>query len=261
MSTHFAANVAGVVGSYVTFALPRKWRVDGTRPAVILLPGSGEGALFPFNAAVAQPLIKALTDAGFPVGCATPLNQWGNDVARNWVSSIRTHMQTKLGAQPGKIGLVGLSQGGLNALSWAGDHPNLTGAVTGYMAPPDLAYAAGTSGYGNSVNDAYGGAYNDGSMGAEYNPQRMAEAGKYAGIPIDLVYASNDDVVPLSLQTAFKNAVGSNVTMFDGGATGHSWEITRAKPTTLTRLITQMAGIQPSAASSTFPLQFPATLT
>lgn len=242
MSTHFATGIPGIPTEYVTFALPRKWKRDGSKPAVIICPGTGEGPLFPFNPTVAQPTIKALTDAGFPVGCATPINQWGNDYGRLWISSIRNYMQDTLGARAGKIGLVGLSQGGFNVLNWAGQYPELTGAVTGYMAPPDLAYAASANGYGNAVNDAYGG-YNEATMGAKYNPQTMAEAGKYAGIPIELVYASNDDVVPLSLQTAFKAAVGSNVVQVDGGATGHSWAVTTANPATLARLVALMNAI------------------
>ncbi|MBI3889751.1 hypothetical protein HY312_04245 [Candidatus Saccharibacteria bacterium] len=241
MSTHYVTGVAGIPTETVTFALPRKWTSSGTKPAIILLPGTGEGTQFPFNPTVAQPLIKALTDAGFPVGCATPINQWGNDYCRLWISSIRTHMQTVLGARTGKIGLIGLSQGGFNVLSWAGANSTLTGAVTGYLAPPDLEIAAGTQGYGNAVNDAYGGTYSEITMGAQYNPQTMAENGAYAGIPIELVYASNDDVVPLSMQTAFKNAVGSNVVQVNGGATGHSWNVTTANAQILPRLVSQMS--------------------
>lgn len=240
MSTHFLTGVAGIESEWVTVALPRTWRGDGSRPGVVLVPGSGEGPLFPFNPTVAQPLIEALTDAGFAVGCATPLNQWGNAYARTWISSVRALLQNRYGARAGKIGLAGLSQGGLNVLSWAGANPSLTGAVTGYMAPPDLAYAAGANGYGASVNAAYGGQYVEASMGATYNPQTMAAAGKYAGIPIELVYASNDDVVPLSLQTAFRDAVGSNVTMRNGGATGHSWSVTYQNPAVLASLVQQI---------------------
>ncbi|RZK45624.1 MAG: hypothetical protein EOO94_04070 [Pedobacter sp.] len=241
MSTHFVTGVAGIPNENVTFALPRKWTRNGSKPAVILLPGTGEGPLFPFNTSVAQPLIKALTDAGFPVGCATPINQWGNDYCRLWISSIRTHMQSVLGARSGKIGLVGLSQGGFNVLSWAGANAGLTGAVTGYLAPPDLEYAASAQGYSNAVNDAYGGSYSETTMGAFYNPQTMAENGAYENIPIELIYASNDDVVPLSMQTTFKNTVGSNVVQINGGATGHSWNITTSDPQILPRLVSQMS--------------------
>lgn len=241
MSTHYITGIAGIPTETVTIALPRKWARNGDKPAIILLPGTGEGTLFPFNPAVAQPLIKALTDAGFPVGCATPINQWGNDYCRLWISSIRAHMQSVLGARAGKIGLIGLSQGGFNVLSWAGANPSLTGAVTGYLAPPDLEFAASAQGYGTAVNNAYGGTYSEATMGAQYNPQTMAENGAYAGIPIELVYASNDDIVPLSMQTAFKNAVGSNVIQVNGGATGHSWDVTTSDVQILPRLVAQMS--------------------
>lgn len=237
------SGIPGIPNEKVTIALPRVWRGNGSTPAVILAPGSGEGDQFPFNKTVAQPLIEALTDAGFAVGCVTPMNQWGNDYCRLWITSTQQYMKDRFGARPGKIGLVGLSQGGLNVLSWAGANPALTGAVTGYMAPPDLEYAAGTSGYGNSVKDAYGGTYNEAVMGPIYNPQTMAEAGKYAGIPIELIYATNDDVVPLSLQTNFASAVGNNVVMKSGGATGHSWSVTYSDPSILRSLVSQMRAI------------------
>lgn len=244
MSTHFLSDVAGLTGERVTIALPRDWKRAGAKPAVIVCPGTSEDAGFPFQPAIAQPLITALTDAGFPVGCVTPINRWGNDNARNWFTRVRTLMQSPAyGAKAGKVGLVGLSQGGLNVLSWAGANPTLVGAVTTYLAPCDLSVAAAAAGYGAAVNAAYGGTYNDSSQGAAYNPQRMAEAGKYAGIPIELVYASNDAVVPLPQMQTFKNTVGANALLRNGGATGHEWAVTRTAPAIVPALLAQMNGV------------------
>lgn len=226
MSTTLLRSIPGLPDEMVTVALPRQWRRDGSRPAVIVLPGTGESWDFPLNPVVAQPLIEALTDAGFPVGCATPANQWGNAYSRTWITAVKNYLQTSLGAKAGKIGLVGLSQGGLNALSWAGANPTLTGAVTAYITPPDLEFAASSSGYGSSVDAAYGGDYVEATMGATFNPQTMAEAGKYGSIPIEMVYASNDDVVPFSLPSAFKTAVGASARLVNAGPTGHSWSVT-----------------------------------
>lgn len=144
-----------------------------------------------------------------------------------------------VGARSGKIGLIGLSQGTANALSWAGANPTLTGAVTAYLPAPDLNYAP----FKSSIDGAYGGNYTEASYGAAYNPQTMAAAGKYAGIPIDLITASNDTTTPAALATAFKNAVGANAVIRNGGATGHEWAVTYTDPAIRAALLTQMAGV------------------
>ena len=229
--------IPGIPTETVTLALPRLWTGNASKPAVIVCPGSGER--YPWSVQpIAAPLTNALVAAGFPVACATPIEQWGNDNARNWITSIRTYMQSPaVGAKPGKIGLVGLSQGACNVLSWAGANPTLTGAITGYLPATNL------QSFKSVANAAYGDNYNEATMGATYNPQTMAAAGKYAGIPIELVHASNDTIVPLSMVQAFKNAVGANAVMRNGGATGHEGTVITSDPTILPALISQMNAI------------------
>lgn len=243
MSTQLVTGIAGIPSERVTIALPRLWQRDGSKPAIILCPGTDDDYRFAYDSTIAQPLIKTLTDAGYPVACITPVTLWGNATARQWITDVRTYMQSLVvGARSGKIGLVGLSQGSLNVLSWAGNNAALAGGVTAYLPVTDLGFVK-TSGYGAALDAAYGGSYVEATHGANNNPITMANANRYAGVPIDLVYSSNDPLIPIGYPTAFKNAVGSNAVLRDGGTTGHSWGVTRAAPGIVTALIAQMDAI------------------
>ena len=251
MATSLITLSANSLAHKVVVCTPRKWKRDGSKPGVILIPGTAETYTFPFLPTVGQPLVKQIVDAGYPVLAiqATSTvggagNLWANDACYAMIAAARTYLQsTAIGAKAGKVGLVGLSQGALDVLAWAGESPTLTGGVTAYLPNSDLAATAAHPSYSASVNAAYGGAYNESTHGPTHNPITQASAGKFAGIPINLVYASNDDVIAYSYTDAFVNAVGANAVPINGGATGHDWPVTWTNAPVKAALLTQLAAI------------------
>ena len=129
-----------------------------------------------------------------------------------------------------------------HVLAWAGQNPTLAGAVTAYLPNTDLAATAANGTYGPSVNAAYGGKYVQGTHGANHNPITQAGLGKFAGVPINLVYASDDPLIAYSYPESFAAAVGSNAVLINGGATGHEWPVTTGA-TAKAALLAQMAAI------------------
>ena len=250
MPTSLITLTANSLAHRVVLCTPKKWKRDGSKAGVILIPGTDETYTFPFLSTVGQPLIKQFLDAGHPVlafqasstvGGAG--NLWANDACYAMIAAARTYLQsTAVGAKSGKVILSGLSQGTLDVLAWAGENPSLVAAITGYLPNTDLAATAQAAGYSASVASAYGGSYVQGTHGPTHNPITQASAGKFSSIPsINLVYANNDSVIAFSYPQAFKTAVGNNVTLIDGGATGHNWPVTWTNQSVKTALANQLA--------------------
>lgn len=225
---------------FVSIALPRGWSRDSSRPAVIVLPGTAEIFNFPYLPAVGQPLISQIVEAGYPVAAVQASstiggagNLWANDKAYGFIDAMRIYMQsTAVGAKSGKVILVGLSQGALNVLAYAGRYPANVAAVQAYLPNTSLAGTAATPGYSASVNAAYSGGYSDAIYGATHSPEIMMNnsTNPYT-MPINLVYANNDALIPFSYPSTFANTINgrtdtNNVQLIDGGATGHDWAIT-----------------------------------
>lgn len=166
-------------------------------------------------------IVAALVSAGHPVlacelGGATT---WGNDTSLARVTTARSYLQASMGARPGKVALLGLSMGGLTALAWAGANSALTAGVVGLIPVVNIAdiHTSNRGGATATINAAYGGAYSDATLGATHNPQRMAAAGKYAGIPIRTYYGDSDAICVPATQTAFASSSGAITTRLTGG--------------------------------------------
>ncbi len=250
MATSLITNTMNSLDHRVVIATPRKWKRDGTKPGIIFIPGTDETYKFAVLPNQGQPVVQQLLDAGYPVAAFQASstvggigNLWANDACYAMIAAMRTYLQSSaVGAKAGKIGLVGLSQGALDVLAWAGQNPTLTGGVTAYLPNTDLAATAAHPTYGASVDSAYGGNYVQGTHGATHSPITQAGLGKFAGVPINLVYASNDPVIAPTYPQQFAAAVGSNAVLIDGGATGHAWPITLGAAAT-SALLTQMASV------------------
>ena len=249
-ATYLTTQTINSITHTIVYATPRGWKADGSKRGVIVVPGTAETTKSGLTVATALPLINQILAAGNPVaffqasstgGGAGDL--WANDACYTMISAMRTYLQSSaVGAKAGKVGLVGLSQGALDVLAWAGQNPTLAGAVTAYLPNTDLAATAANATYGPSVNAAYGGKYIEGTHGANHNPITQAGLGKFAGVPINLVYASNDPLIAYSYTESFAAAVGSNAVLINGGATGHEWSVTTGA-TAKAALLAQMAAI------------------
>ena len=225
---------------FVGTALPRGWKRDGSRPGVIVMPGTDEAFDFCYPPTKGQRLVDQIVQAGYPCGLiqptATPTgigNLWANDNAYSFIDAMKTYLQgSEVGARAGKIVVVGLSQGALNALAYAGRYPEKVAAVQAYLPNTSLAATKAAAGYTASLNSAYGGNYTDATYGAQHSPEIMMNlATNPYTMPINLVYASDDPVIPFSYPNAFASTVNgrtgaNNVALINGGAVGHDWAVT-----------------------------------
>jgi predicted esterase len=145
-------------------------------------------------------------DAGGP-------QTWGNQAAIDGAQRSYTRLQIMRGVKPGKVFLIGASMGGLTALNWAAANPDKIAGIVLIIPVINLndIKVNNRGGYASLVNAAYGGNYDQATQGATKNPQTMAAAGKYSGIPILLYYGLTDTTCVPAEATTFASTVGSNV--------------------------------------------------
>lgn len=213
-------------GESSTVTLPRDWRKDGTRAAVILARGYGDDLMTGYDPARGQLLLQALTDAGY--GCFygdLGGNSWGSDTALAGLTSAVSYMQGAIGAKAGKVALVGFSMGGLNVMAWAAANKASVSCVALCCPVSDLNNIYANASYTASINSAYGGAYSDATYGAAHNPKLLAAAGAYSGLPVKAWYSSNDPIIPVSTVTANMTAIGATASSVNAGTQGHSWQV------------------------------------
>jgi pimeloyl-ACP methyl ester carboxylesterase len=169
---------------------------SGSAPGVVYCHGYGEVSFSPTNSANTgqYPLFNALANQ-FAVASGDFSNDaWGNSTSVGNVGTTKTWMQSAMGAQSGKVGLVGVSMGALTALNYAKANPSSVACVVCVLPAIDLNDFAtnNTGGYGASANAAYGGTYSDGTYGSSSNPYYYAAS--FPSIPVHLYYSTADTV-------------------------------------------------------------------
>lgn len=227
MQTHYIKNLVGAESDNIIVYLPRLWKSNGSRSAIILCGGTNDSWTLGFNENAVLPIARALTAAGYAVGWSDlGINQYANQNAMNRIDALRTYLQSpSIGAKSDKIALAGFSLGGLNAFAYAGNNPTKTLCVTGWCPLVNMQLAVDSIDINPYVTASYGGAWTEAQYGAASNPLTMATAGKYTRIPTEIHYSSNDPVIPQSSITQFISAVNSSDTVsVNAGAYGHSWQ-------------------------------------
>lgn len=173
-------------------------------------------------------IMAALAAAGHPIlSCELGgLSPWGNTTSQARMSEAYTYLQSSMGARPGKVAVMGLSMGGVTSLSWAGNNPGKVAGAVGFIPAVDMTdiVAKNSGGLASSIHTAYGGTYTEAVFGANHNPQTMAAAGRYAGIPIRTYYGDTDPACIPSTQTAFATSSGAIATALSGGHTSTALE-------------------------------------
>lgn len=129
-------------------------------------------------------LVDQVVQAGYPCGLfqctATPGgigDLWANDNAYAYIDACGPSCKVaNVGAKSGKVILVGLSQGALSVLGYAGRYPANVAAVQAYLPNTSLAASKANGGYTAQVNAAYGGNYTDATYGAQHSPEIQMNA-------------------------------------------------------------------------------------
>ena len=160
-------------------------------------------------------VVEGLTRDGFPMISMTDLIQWGNDTHIARVDTTYGVAQTALGFSASKVNLLAASAGTAPVLNWALANLSLVQSI-GIILPAvdlqaidtdnrtDLVSLAHAT-YGPSAATGYNGAVPD-----DHNP--ADNAASFAGIPINLWYSTNDQVVLPSEVTTFAGAAGASCT-------------------------------------------------
>lgn len=204
--------------------LPRNYRGDTGKPGVVFLNGTGTSWNAVYYREILLNIAEALTDAGYPlITTDAGIDEFGNQRARDGVDAAVAYAQsTQVGVRAGRFHGWGFSQGGGTILSYAGNNPTKMLSVGGVCPLVDLNILAEAGGQSKTFLDAaFPPAYNQATMGAANNPQTMAAAGKYAGIPVTVCGSSNDGVVPPARVQTFRDTVGGNAKYVNLGAVGH----------------------------------------
>jgi pimeloyl-ACP methyl ester carboxylesterase len=225
-----AINPAGAPSEGVVTLLPREFKTNGTRRAVIILHGHNAIAVTPL--AMAQYLagptllgdVVAALRLGLPILAidAGGGQTYGNDVAIarldeavDWVSA------TGLGkAQPI---LLGTSMGSILAVNYAARHPTKIKAVGLLYTAMDLQFTHDQN--VAEVEAAYGGASAFTAALASHSGIPQAQAGALAGVDLKGWYSTNDAVVGVgtwgSFRAAFIAGGGGALAEASLGAVGH----------------------------------------
>lgn len=202
---------------------PTEWQGDGTETMVLFSMGSGSNWNTCFDLGLVTPIVRAILETGAGVA-VSPFggDMFGNATAMEQMTDLADYVTgPKVNANP-ELGLAGFSMGGQNVFAWAGNNPARTAFVWGAAPLVDVGAYDGVP----QLEAAYEGGWDEATYGAVSNPKTMATAGKYSGIPISIVYSSNDPVVAPSTATAFVSSVGASA--INLGPLGHDWNVPNA---------------------------------
>lgn len=174
--------------------------------------GTGEQAL----TAQFAPMLYALSDAGYPVLSHQLVSSgtWGNDASMQAVSTARNYLVSQMGAKPGKVFLIGASMGGLTALTWALQNPQLVAGIVGLVPVSDVndMVVNNRQGLAAAINAAFSGGWSQAVYGPTRNP--ITFAGNLINIPSKLYAAASDTTVIPSTVSQMATGMGS-ATTFD----------------------------------------------
>jgi hypothetical protein len=186
------------------------------------------------------PIVQALVDEGFVVISTTTLFTFGNSTAQTAIGTAATWARTNLGCGPGKIPLIGFSEGANDAMTYAYVNPSLVACVVGVIPIIDLAEMVeqNTLGLAPNVLSAWGvGAL---PLPAGADPMTAGHQATLASIPMQHWYAT-DDAVSANI-TSFQQGTGCDVRAV--GPYGHSdASIARAWPTEIAKFIRKRVAV------------------
>jgi pimeloyl-ACP methyl ester carboxylesterase len=205
--------------------LPRAYRQDGSTLGVVYCHGAGGHALSasdPVQRKGEWSLVRGLAehhpvvvaDLGGPYTFGNPTT-----VAR--IDQARTYLQERWGAKAGPVALVGTSMVAVGALNYAARHRDRVRSVVGVVPVCDLQemYTGHDGGYAPYIAAAWGITVGQ-ALPLLANPLDNVLA--LLGLPVQLWYARDDAVAPLSTVQALLGLLGLGAEGHDVGRLGHT---------------------------------------
>lgn len=145
--------------------------------------------------ALSERFVVSVSDCGGSV-------PWGNAQTVDAIGKLRSQLINDWGAYNGKIGIVGISMGGLAMFNYAKANPSLVAFCVGIVPAISLASIKSNypASYGPEIDTAYGGTYSDGTQGPTYSPYVYRNS--FPNIKTGIWYSTNDAIcLPTVTQT------------------------------------------------------------
>lgn len=188
-------------------------------PGALWVHGASGTALFAIDplgrqSLLSDKLISGSRCTGLSHNLGGPTT-WGNATAITRMTQAYNRLQLLTNVKPGPVWLISSSMGAQTSLNWAAQNPTKVKGVISIIPvinPTDIV-TNNRMGYAASVNSAYAGGWSEATYGAVYNPQTLATAGKFAGIPMLLWYGTTDALCTPAQMTAFAAKPGMDVTL------------------------------------------------
>lgn len=186
--------------------LTPKFPFQPEMPGVAFVHGAGSGATYLLDPYGRQAIKTLRIGSRYPAisGDMGGDQTWGNDLSITRLGGYLTTLANRPDAN-NNYALVGDSMGGLISLNYAAQaatKPKAMVLTIPVINPEDIR-ANNRSGYASLINAAYGGAYNEGTMGASKNPYTMRDAAKLKNIPMLIFYGANDQLCLPTFATGF----------------------------------------------------------
>ena len=162
---------------------------------VAFVHGAGSSATYVLDAYGRQAQKTARIGSAYPAvaGDNGGTQTWGNDTAMTRLGGYLAALAARPDASD-DYALIGDSMGGIVSLNYAAQATRKPKAIVltiPVMNPEDIR-ANNRSGYAALLNAAYGGTYNEATLGATKNPHTMRAAAKLKGIPMLIFYGAKD---------------------------------------------------------------------
>lgn len=141
---------------------------------------------------------------------------WGNDAQQSAITAAYNYIKSKTGQE--KITIIGQSMGGLGAFIWAKNNPSKVDRLASLIPVINLEdIHSRPDYYRDLINQAYGGSYNDSTMGDQRNPLRIAANGGLNGINMCVWYGLDDELCKPSFAVDFARASSCKIIAVPGG--------------------------------------------
>jgi len=142
-------------------------------------------------------------------------NTWGNDLSVQRLGGHLSYMQSRPDADPTNYALIGGSMGAIVSLNYIAQATVKPKCFVGMIPVMNLNdfVQNNRGGYASFINAAYGGAYNEATMGATKSPHTMRASAKLMGIPMLLFYGLSDALCMPQYTQEFAAADPTNRTL------------------------------------------------
>jgi dienelactone hydrolase len=210
-------NPGGAPNEKVTLITHRLHKWDGSKRAVVLLPGHNGDALTVMAQAAFLVGNQRLGDVAAAMDLALPVlaidggggQTFGNDTAIARIADAVAWIAATGYGKTDKVILAGTSMGSTAGVNYAARNPSKVAALALFYPAMDLQWTRDNAGYTAEVDGAYGGSAGFTAAVASHSPTPQAASGALGSLPIKGWHASADSVVGPATWAAFKSALAA----------------------------------------------------